>query len=278
MATATIDIIPFGGVAGAEVKGVDFRKPVPKEVAAEINRALLDNIVLVFRGQAPLSEAEQIAFTAQLGPVETRDGKAVTRLVSNIDLPDYKLKFNEHHDTDMYFHHDTCFTALPQKALLLHALQVPSVGGNTLFANMYKVYEALPQPMKDRIAGLRALHVFIFTKTVRADISKGFDRLLHATHPVAIVHPETGRRALYVNRLMTIRIEGMDEAESDALLEELFDFAERPEFRYEHAWGKGDLVMWDNLIGMHARTEMISGEPRVMRHTSLAGVAAPAAA
>jgi taurine dioxygenase len=277
MPVATIDIVPFGGVAGAEVRGVDFRRPVPREVAAEINRALLEHIVLVFRGQAPLSEEEQIAFTEQLGPVETRDGRAVTRLVSNVDLPGYKLKFNEHHDTDMYFHHDTCFAALPQKALLLHALQVPSSGGNTLFANMYRVYEALPPRLKDRIAGLRALHVFIFTKTVRADISKGFDKLLHATHPVVIVHPETGRRALYVNRLMTIRIEGMAEADSDALLEELFDFAERPEFRYEHAWRPGDLVMWDNLIGMHARAEMIAGEPRVMRHTSLAGVAAPLA-
>jgi taurine dioxygenase len=175
----------------------------------------------------------------------------------------------------MFFHHDTCFAALPQKALLLHALEVPPIGGNTLFANMYEGYDTLPARLQSRIEGLRALHVFIYTKTERADISRGYEKLLHATHPVAIRHPETGRRALYVNRLMTLRIEGLPEAESDALLAELFDHAERPEFQYEHVWRKGDLVLWDNLATMHARTEMPSREPRVMRHTSLQGVAAP---
>jgi taurine dioxygenase len=167
--------------------------------------------------------------------------------------------------------------AMPQKALLLHALEVPSRGGNTVFANMVRVYEALPQRLKDRLEGLRALHVFIYTKTERADISQGFDKFLHATHPAVIRHPVTGRRMLYVNRLMTMRLEGMPESESAALLEELFEFAERPEFHYEHVWTKGDMVIWDNLVGMHARTEMIAGEPRTMRHTSLAGSWVPTA-
>jgi taurine dioxygenase len=119
--------------------------------------------------------------------------------------------------------------------------------------------------------------VFIFTKTERADISKGYDNLLHAIHPVAIRHPATGRKVLYVNRLMTIRIEGLPERESDALLETLFAVGERPEFHYEHVWRKGDLILWDNLASMHARTDMLTGEPRVMRHTSLKGFAVPAA-
>ena len=88
---------------------------------------------------------------------------------------------------------------------------------------------------------------------------------------MAIRHPVTLRKMLYVNRLMTMRIEGMAEAESFALLEELFEFSERPEFHYEHVWRKGDMVVWDNLVGMHARGEMPSAEPRIMRHTSLAG-------
>jgi taurine dioxygenase len=275
VATTALSILPFGGPCGAEVKGVDMRAPLAPEVAAEIGRALLDHLVLVFRGEKPMSEAEQIEFTRRLGPIETRDGAPITRLVANVAPPGVTLKFNERHDTEMFFHHDTCFAALPQKALALHALEVPPVGGNTLFANMHAAYDALPARLKERIAGLRALHVFIYTKTERADIYQGYDKLLHATHPVAIRHPETGRRALYVNRLMTMRIEGMAAGESDALLAELFAHAERPEFQYEHRWRRGDLVLWDNLATMHARTEMPSAEPRIMRHTSLRGVAAP---
>jgi taurine dioxygenase len=283
MAVRTVEIVPLGPVLGAEVKGVDLRKPVPPELATAIDRALNEHIVLVFRGQDPLTEAEQIAFTAGLGPIEVRAAtpgaaqRPYSRLVSNVNLEGYQMKPSEYHATEMYFHHDTCFQPTPQKALLLNALEVPAKGGNTVFADMYRVYDALPADIKDRIAGLRALHVFIFTKTERADISKGYDNMLHATHPVAIRHPATGRKVLYVNRLMTIRIEGLPERESDELLETLFAVGERPEFHYEHVWQAGDLILWDNLASMHARTDMVADEPRVMRHTSLKGFAVPAA-
>jgi len=280
MTVRTIEIVPLGEVAGAEVRGLDMRAPVPAAVAAEIERALNEHVVLVVRGApgvAPLSEDEQVAFTAQLGPLEVRSGRPgaaqrpYTRLVSNVTPEGYALMPNELHDTEMFFHHDTCFMPVPQKVLLLHALQVPSRGGNTVFANMYRVYDALPQRLKDRLESLRALHVFIYTKTERADISQGFDKFLHAAHPAVVRHPATGRKLLYVNRLMTMRLEGLAESESDALLQELFAIAERPEFHYEHAWRQGDMVLWDNLVGMHARTAMIPDEARIMRHTSIAG-------
>ena len=171
MPVRTIEIVPLSPVAGAEVKGVDLRKPVPADVAAEIERALYEHIVLVFRGApgaAPLSEEEQVAFTAQLGPLEIRTGRPgaaqrpYARLVSNVTPPGYALQPNELHDTEMYFHHDTCFMPVPQKALLLHALEVPSQGGNTIFANMVRVYDALPQRLKDRLEVLtRAARVHL---------------------------------------------------------------------------------------------------------------------
>ena len=281
MTVQTIDIRPLDAPLGAEVHGVDFRKPMPKGMAADIERAMYENLVLLFRDQAPMSEDEQIAFTEQIGPQEIRvrhgetEAKATTRLVTNVDIEGEYVDSSRFHDTQMYFHHDTCFREVPQKALLLHALQLPSGGGNTLFANMYAVYDALPQRLKDRLEGVKALHIFINTSTERADISNGYADMQHATQPAVVRHPETGRKMLYINRLMTMRLEGLAESDSDDLLSELFDFAEQPRFHYAHVWREGDLAMWDNLATMHARTEMLPDEPRILRHTSLQGFVTP---
>jgi taurine dioxygenase len=142
----------------------------------------------------------------------------------------------------MHFHTDQCHRPTPAKATMLYALEVPSQGGNTLFA--YAADETLPEEIRHRIAGRRALNAYSSDETLRA---AGYDDATSAFwHPVVRTHPATGRKALYVNRLMTREIEGLPREESEAILQQLFDHQERPKFVYEHVWRPGDILMWDN--------------------------------
>jgi alpha-ketoglutarate-dependent taurine dioxygenase len=288
MATKTqqldVEVRRLDAPVGAEVFGLDLRKPIPARFIPELDAALYENVLLLFRGQS-LTEAEQLAFCRQFGELyltldrKVPNGVVMTpdsRLVSNLE--EHRSTVSQLHDSEMSFHHDTIFKDEPQKALCMHAIEIPTYGGNTLFANMYLAYEALPADLKARIAGKTALHVFAYTQTQRPDISKGYDRYEHAHHPLAIRHPATGRAALYVDRLMTMRIDGMPERESDELLAALFAHAERPEFHYEHVWRKGDVVLWDNLASMHARTDIPKDQRRLLRHSSVKGLGVPAAA
>ncbi len=279
-----VDIRPLDAPLGCEVVGLDLRRPIPGHVLPALRTALHRHILLLFRGQS-LDEAQQLDFCRQFGELYlTLDRKVPNghvfkpdcRLVSSIE--EHRGAVSQLHDSDMTFHHDTIFKEEPQKALCMHALEIPSHGGNTLFANMYMAYDALPEALTARIRDKTALHVFAYTQTERPDISRGYEQYEHGRHPIAIRHPVTGRAALYVNRLMTMRIEGLPEDESDALLGELFAHAERPEFHYEHVWRTGDVVLWDNLASMHARTDIPKGARRLLRHSSVKGLGVPTAA
>jgi taurine dioxygenase len=155
---------------------------------------------------------------------------------------------------------------------VLYALEVPSKGGNTLFASTYRAYETLPRELKERIAGREALFTYDAYgnpyKRKALDISK----VPHFTHPMVIAHPATGRPALFVNRLMTDSIVGMSREESEPLLSQLFDHLERRENVYEHVWRVGDVVIWDNLSTVHARTDFDPKERRALRRTAIRGV------
>ena len=136
---------------------------------------------------------------------------------------------------------------------------------------MYAAYDALPQDIKDRIRGRTVLQAHDFKQVEKLDVSGPLDDLMHFHHPVAITHPETGRAALYVNRLMSQRIDGLADAESDELLETLFRYTENPDFIYEHRWRVGDLVFWDNRCSTHARTDFPPHERRLMRRCTVFG-------
>jgi taurine dioxygenase len=165
----------------------------------------------------------------------------------------------------------------------LYALEVPRVGGDTLFANLYAAYDGLAEATKRRIAGLKAVHYFDYGNygaTRRESVtgaaqdgatSAARDDAPHFAHPVVRTHPVSGRRALFVCRLMTGYIEDMERAESDALLEELFSAVERPELVYAHKWRAGDLVLWDNRCTVHARTDFDPGERRHLRRFTIQG-------
>jgi taurine dioxygenase len=174
-------------------------------------------------------------------------------------------------DGEMFFHSDTCYMERPAMASMLYAIEVPSFGGHTLYANGFAAYEALPQQMKVRLAGKRALNVYDYAGAplTRADMLLG-DVKRH-THPVFRKHPPTGRKSLYVNRLMTWRILDMPEEESREILAFLFDHQERKEFVYEHVWRPGDVMLWDNRSCLHARTDFDPAERRRLRRVTVVG-------
>ena len=272
----TMKIDPIPGPLGARVTGVDLRKEPDAETWAAIHRAWLDYLVLVFPGQ-DLTEEQQIRFSRHWGefPVrkrfDDRDTKVSDKsimLVSNIR--ENGKPIGSLPDGEMMFHTDGAYDEHPYRYTLLHAIELPSVGGNTLFANMYKAYETLPDDLKRRLAGCHGVQGY-YANTVSKDnpvaaYSGDF------THPLFIRHEETGRTALYVSRLMTLRIPELPEDESDAVLEQLFDHSEKPEFIYEHVWTRGDFVMWDNRCTNHARTDFPETERRLLRRTVIQGV------
>lgn len=156
-------------------------------------------------------------------------------------------------------------------ASMLYAIEVPSRGGNTLYANGFRAYETLPQEIKTRLAGKRALNVYDYdgNPTHRAEYLP--PDVKQYAHPIFRTHAPTGLKSLYVNRLMTWSILGMSRAESDEMLEYLFDHQEKPEFVYEHIWIPGDVMLWDNRSCLHARSDFDSSERRRLRRVTMLG-------
>lgn len=284
--TSRITVTPLSEALGARVTGVDASRPLDAETAAEVTRAWLDHIVLVFPGQ-DLSEDQQTAFAANFGTVGVRSRRAEDRpegadynaaimLVSNIK-DDQGRYIGSLPDGEMFFHHDRCYMAEPDRGTLLHAIELPSTGGNTRFSNMYRAFERIPAGLKKQLEGRTALQVYDYGLTEKVDIDGDLTGIHNRSQPVFIRHPHAGRTALYVNRLMTARIDGIPRDESDAILEELFAIAEAPENYYEHAWTVGDVAMWDNYCSCHARTDFPREERRLMRRCTLSGQAVIAA-
>ena len=221
-------------------------------------------------------EEAQVAFASRFGEL----GKVLHQHKGRSSLPGVMYISNIREDGkligalpdgEMFFHSDQCYVERPGMATMLYALEVPSRGGDTLFANMYTAYETLPQRIRDRIDGKLALNVYDYDNNATTRGSEPREGVPSYAHPVVRTHPVTGRKALYVNRLMTHHIVGMDRAESDALLDEIFDHQERPEFIYEHVWTPGDLLIWDNRCTLHARSNFDASERRLMRRVAILG-------
>lgn len=265
---------------GARLSGVDLRGGLGDDVMSEIRDTWLENFVIVIPGQ-DLSGDDQIAFTEWFGPrQEVRTVKVVDEGPQNfmyvankpVDGMEGVLP-----DGEMQFHTDQCYYETPSRATILFALEIPAEGGNTKFANAYRAYDSLDNAVKARLRGLKALNVYDYDANATVKTNESSADAPRFAHPVVIRHPETGREVLYVNRLMTDYIVGMDRRESDALLEDLFQVLEDPAHCYEHVWTPGDLVMWDNMCTLHARTWFDPSQSRVLRRTTVAGHAPEAA-
>jgi taurine dioxygenase len=268
---------------GCEVTGVDLRAPLAADTAAAIYRAWLDHAVLVFRDQ-DLSQEDLIRVTGIFGELSPLNRPAHTlpkgfaRVLPNIMLISNIRENGETigalPDGEMMFHHDTIHRAEPHKATLLYSVEIPTYGGDTLFASGTGAYEALDAAMKQRLEGLRALNFYTYNSVKPGD-KHAVDATSQAVQPVVRTHDETKRKALYVNRLMSVKIDGMPGNESDALLNFLFDHSEKPEFVYTHVWRKGDLIVWDNRNSSHARTDFPSDQRRLLLRTTVKGTGRP---
>jgi taurine dioxygenase len=265
---------PLSPALGIEVGGVDLARPLDDADFERIEQAWHEGLILLFRNQ-DLDEAQQAAFGArfgELGKVLHQHGGRGTHpgvmYISNV-VENGKL-IGALPDGEMYFHSDQCYTERPAMATMLYAMEIPSRGGNTLFANMYKAYETLPADVKRRIEGKTAWNVYDYAAnpTKRGDVASDAPRF---AHPMVRTHPATKRKALYVNRLMTESIEGMPRQESDALLAYLFNRSEQPQFIYGHVWRPGDLILWDNRCTLHARTDFDASERRKLRRVAVLG-------
>ena len=168
-------------------------------------------------------------------------------------------------DGEMHFHSDGSHRDVPYRATTLFAIKIPSRGGETLFANLASAYDALSGEEKNRLEGLKANHAYRYDLVTRELNDNSRTDLNRAVHSLVKTHPDTGRKALYLSRLMTQTVVGMDGKDSDAILMPLFDHIEKPEFVYAHSWTPGDLVIWDNRTVNHARNDFPADEERLLR-------------
>jgi len=265
---------PLSAALGAEIIGVGLSEEIDDHTFAQIRDAWHRSLVILLRGQE-LSEEDQVRFAEKFGPPAVIHTKQFVRnhpavmLISNIREDGKPIGALP--DGEMHFHTDQCHQERPAMASMLYALEVPSTGGNTLFANGYMAYETLPDGIKRRIEGRKALNAYDYDTAAMRRGTRLAEGVPSYVHPVVRTHPATGRKALYVNRLMTVRIEGLPAQESDELLTTLFDHQERREFIYEHVWRAGDLLMWDNRCTLHARTDFSPNERRLMRRVTILG-------
>jgi taurine dioxygenase len=177
-------------------------------------------------------------------------------------------------DGEMMFHHDMIHSETPDKATLLYSVEIPDAGGNTLFASGYAAYDTLDPEVRNRLEGRLAIHHYNYGSTQKGD-GKGTEAFGECKHPVFRTQEDTNRKAVYVNRLMTVGVEGIPQDEADKLLRAVFDHAEKKEFVYEHVWRLGDLLLWDNRCSSHARTDFPSTQRRLMWRTTVKGAVRP---
>jgi len=274
----SISVEPISKAVGARLTNIDLREDMSPEIFKAVHQAMMDYQVLVFPGQE-LGEEDQLRFTAHFGELGGRNRKVPTAEGDSVLHPGIMLISNIRKDGkpigslpdgEMMFHSDGAYAKRPFRYTLLYAIEIPSVGGNTKFANMYKAYDALPELLKTRLANAYAEQVYYAGSVEKNKPSNSLTG--KRLHPLFTAHEETRRTALYASRLITTRIEGLSADESEEILEQICEISEREEFVYEHVWTPGDLVMWDNRCTNHARTNFSAGERRLLRRTTVFGV------
>ena len=276
-------IRPLSRAAGAEVSGIDFARPLSAEVVESLHRALGENGILLFR-DANLAPEQHIAFSRQFGALESHvvgefnlPGHPEVFVVSNVK-EEGKLKGAVY--AGQYWHSDLSYMKKPSMGSLLLCREMPEIGGDTMWANMYMAYESLSDPMKGFLGGLRAIHdyshaydtYFAHLKERPPLTPEQRAKTPPVEHPMIRTHPVTKRKALYVNPGFTTGIVGMPRDESQPILEFLFKHSTRAEFIYRHKWRVNDMIFWDNRCTMHyALADYDFSVRRHMHRTTVAG-------
>ena len=268
-----IDIRPVTAIIGAEISGVDLRAPLADADVAAIRQAWLDHLVLFFRDQH-IDDDQHLEFALRFGTLDVSPLATRYQDTPSVVVLDQVNPKGEGADE---WHSDNTFLAHPPMGSILRAEKLPAVGGDTCFASMYAAYDALSKPMQGFIDGLTAVHDI--TKPLQKAIRDGHSTLDLAEtqakcppveHRVAVTHPETGRKALFVNRNSTTHIVGVSDRENDLLLPFLLDHVRSPEFQCRFHWEPGSIAMWDNRSVQHYAVADYQ-ERRVMRRVTIAG-------
>jgi taurine dioxygenase len=269
----TLELKPLTPAIGAEVSGVDLAEPLGDETIAEIRQALLDHLVIFLRSQ-DITDEQHLDFALRFGPLSVPPLATKYQEQPTVTVLDQVSPKGEGADE---WHSDNTFMPQPPMGSILRAVQLPAVGGDTCFSNMYAAYEALSPAMRSLVDGLRAVHDI--TKPMRKalaaghttlDLSEMQQRWPPIEHPVVVTHPETGRRGLFVNRNSTTHIVGLSERENDALLPFLLDHVRSPEFQCRFHWKVGSMAFWDNRCVQHYAVADYT-ERRIMHRVTVDG-------
>jgi len=282
MAYRQIDVLPLSGSIGAEIRGVDLSIELSQETFSEIHDAFLEHLVVVFPDQH-LTPLQQIAFARRFGPVMVDPF-----IMSVAEFPELMVVVKDKHEKLAFgegWHSDNTYLEKPPLGSFLYALEVPSYGGDTLFANQYLAYETLSLGLRWVLNGMKAVHnPLSYNKSIvagnfgahrsmrlRNDAVMQEASRIETEHPVVRTHPETGRKALYVNPAYTVRFSSWTEDESRGLLEYLWRHAVRPEFTCRYRWSANALTLWDNRCAMHRPINDYHGHRRVMHRVTAEG-------
>ncbi len=267
MPDQTLEVRPLDGPYGAEIFGVDTSRTLSDEDFTLVHQAMLDHVLII------LSEIDEshdwlLDFGRRFGPLVPHAlaqyhhprSSDLSIIAANLETAEARKTAKP---AGSFWHSDLSYMARPSDAIFLYSTIIPSSGGDTMTANMFLAYEALPSAMKDRIEGLSALHVWGWNT---GGASPALDKELPAAeHPMVRVHPETGRRSLFVSPGYTMKIVGIEAQESDDLLEALFEHAVRPEFQLRHKWSLNQLVGLDNRASMHCAVADYTEPRRMLR-------------
>jgi alpha-ketoglutarate-dependent taurine dioxygenase len=271
---------------GAEIRGVDMRKPLDEETRKQVHDAWMKHLVVVFPDQ-PITDQEHVAFTRQFGEAEVfhqtslhlrSDRVREIFLVSNVDEQGHLMKPSDPSQKQLssarQWHTDSSYRPMPSMGSLLHGIEISRTGGITQFINMYMVYDELPEALRRQVEGRKARHDFgMLSRLVGSPPPTEEEKaaMPPVWHPMVRKHPVTGRKSLYISSIYNDAIEGMDEAAAQRLVEELSAFAAQPKYMYRHAWEPHDVLMWDNRCTVHAVTPHDPNERRVMHRTTIVG-------
>ncbi|HSI57760.1 MAG TPA: TauD/TfdA family dioxygenase [Ideonella sp.] len=285
---ARLTLTPLSPALGADVAGVDLHGAIDDATVAALKDAWSQHLVLRFRGQH-LSDPQLLAFTRLFGELDPPGpnpyGKPFLsefpeiNVISNVKVGGEPI--GNLGDGEAVWHCDMTYVECPPRAAMLHALEIPASGGDTFWANMYTAYETLPAALKARIEGRSAVHDATYNSA--GMMRKGMKEVTDpreapgARHPLVISHPDTGRPALFLGRRRNSAVVGMALGESDALLDELWAHATRPELAMRQVWQQHDLILWDNRCTLHRRDAFDPGARRVMHRTQIKGPAIVAA-
>jgi taurine dioxygenase len=278
---STVQVSKIGKALGAEIEGVDLARPLAPDTVAAIRKAWLEHLVIRFRGQK-LSDPQLMAFTRLFGELDPPGpnpyGKPFLpdhpemNVISNIKGTD-GAPIGGLGDGEAIWHADMTYAEKPPMGALLHALEIPPSGGDTFWANLYLAYDTLPEGLKKRIEDRKAIHDATYNSA--GLMRKGYSEVADprkapgAQHALVRTHPETGRKCLFLGRRRNSFVLGLDLAESEALLDELWAHATRPELTFRQQWQVGDVVMWDNRCTLHRRDAFDPNARRLMHRTQI---------